>query len=118
MNPSLPYRLALALSLAATVGSTALAAAEPPPSPSPQLAAALPALRNPTVSPLSNPEWIAVETIIDARQAREFAHQEGVRQPVKPVSPNSLRLVAARQWQHRGYPRHELMKCSVETGSL
>jgi ATP phosphoribosyltransferase len=29
-------------------------------------------LRNPTVSPLSNPEWIAVETIIDARQAREF----------------------------------------------
>ena len=37
-----------------------------------QIAAALPALRNPTVSPLSNPEWIAVETIIDARQAREF----------------------------------------------
>ena len=37
-----------------------------------QVAAALPALRNPTVSPLSNPEWIAVETIIDARQAREF----------------------------------------------
>ena len=37
-----------------------------------KVAAALPALRNPTVSPLSNPEWIAVETIIDARQAREF----------------------------------------------
>ena len=37
-----------------------------------QVAAALPALRNPTISPLSNPEWIAVETIIDTRQAREF----------------------------------------------
>ena len=37
-----------------------------------QVAAALPALRNPTISPLSNAEWIAVETIIDARQAREF----------------------------------------------
>jgi ATP phosphoribosyltransferase len=36
------------------------------------VAAALPALRNPTVASLSNPEWIAVETIIDARQAREF----------------------------------------------
>ncbi len=37
-----------------------------------QIAAALPALRNPTVSPLSNADWVAVETIIDARQAREF----------------------------------------------
>ncbi|MFM7208976.1 MAG: ATP phosphoribosyltransferase, partial [Verrucomicrobiota bacterium] len=36
------------------------------------VAGKLPALRNPTVSQLSNPEWIAVETIIDARQAREF----------------------------------------------
>lgn len=37
-----------------------------------KVSAALPALRNPTVSPLSNLEWVAVETIIDARQAREF----------------------------------------------
>jgi ATP phosphoribosyltransferase len=37
-----------------------------------KVAAALPSLRNPTVAPLSNPAWIAVETIIDARQAREF----------------------------------------------
>ena len=37
-----------------------------------KVSAALPALRNPTISPLSNKEWVAVETIIDARQAREF----------------------------------------------
>ena len=36
------------------------------------IAAALPALRNPTVSSLSNNDWVAVETIIDARQSREF----------------------------------------------
>ena len=36
------------------------------------VAAALPALRNPTISSLSNADWVAVETIIDARQSREF----------------------------------------------
>jgi ATP phosphoribosyltransferase len=34
--------------------------------------AAIPALRNPTVSPLSNPEWIALETIIDESVVREI----------------------------------------------
>lgn len=34
--------------------------------------AALPALRNPTISQLSNEAWVAVETIIDARQSREI----------------------------------------------
>lgn len=32
----------------------------------------LPALRNPTISPLSNPEWIALETIIDESVVREI----------------------------------------------
>lgn len=32
----------------------------------------LPALRNPTVSPLAQPEWIAVETIIDEKVVREI----------------------------------------------
>jgi ATP phosphoribosyltransferase len=34
--------------------------------------AAIPALRNPTVSPLSNGEWVALETIIDESVAREI----------------------------------------------
>ena len=34
--------------------------------------AKLPALRNPTMSPLSNPEWIALETIIDESVVREI----------------------------------------------
>ncbi len=34
--------------------------------------AKLPALRNPTISPLSNPEWIALETIIDESVVREI----------------------------------------------
>lgn len=34
--------------------------------------AKLPALRNPTVSPLSNPDWIALETIIDESVVREI----------------------------------------------
>lgn len=34
--------------------------------------ARLPALRNPTVSPLSNPDWIALETIIDEKVVREI----------------------------------------------
>jgi ATP phosphoribosyltransferase len=33
---------------------------------------AIPALRNPTVSPLSSPEWVALETIIDESVAREI----------------------------------------------
>jgi ATP phosphoribosyltransferase len=33
---------------------------------------AIPALRNPTVSPLSNSEWVALETIIDESVAREI----------------------------------------------
>ncbi|MFA5263561.1 MAG: ATP phosphoribosyltransferase [Opitutaceae bacterium] len=35
----------------------------------------LPALRNPTISPLSNPDWIALETIIDERIVREIVPQ-------------------------------------------
>jgi ATP phosphoribosyltransferase len=34
--------------------------------------AQLPALRNPTISPLSNPDWIALETIIDEKVVREI----------------------------------------------
>ncbi|AKC83871.1 ATP phosphoribosyltransferase [Verrucomicrobia bacterium IMCC26134] len=34
--------------------------------------AKLPALRNPTISPLSNPDWIALETIIDESIVREI----------------------------------------------
>ncbi len=34
--------------------------------------AKLPSLRNPTVSPLSNPEWVALETIIDESVVREI----------------------------------------------
>ncbi|MDR1497810.1 MAG: ATP phosphoribosyltransferase [Puniceicoccales bacterium] len=34
--------------------------------------ASLPALRNPTISSLSNPEWTAVETIIDHKLVREI----------------------------------------------
>ena len=37
--------------------------------------AAVPALRDPTVSPLSNPEWIALETIIDESVVREILPQ-------------------------------------------
>jgi ATP phosphoribosyltransferase len=36
------------------------------------LIADLPALRNPTISPLTNPDWIALETIIDERVVREI----------------------------------------------
>jgi ATP phosphoribosyltransferase len=35
----------------------------------------LPALRNPTISHLSNPEWIALETIIDESVVREIIPQ-------------------------------------------
>jgi ATP phosphoribosyltransferase len=36
---------------------------------------AVPALRNPTISPLSNAEWVALETIIDERVVREILPQ-------------------------------------------
>ena len=36
---------------------------------------AIPALRNPTVSPLSHPDWVALETIIDESVAREIIPQ-------------------------------------------
>ena len=36
---------------------------------------ALPALRNPTVSTLSQPDWVAVETIIDEKIVRELIPQ-------------------------------------------
>ena len=34
--------------------------------------AAVPSLRNPTISPLSNPDWIALDTIIDESVVREI----------------------------------------------
>lgn len=37
-----------------------------------KLLAALPALRNPTVSPLAQNEWVAVETVIEERVVREI----------------------------------------------
>jgi ATP phosphoribosyltransferase len=36
---------------------------------------AIPALRNPTISPLSNPDWAALETIIDESVVREIIPQ-------------------------------------------
>lgn len=36
---------------------------------------AIPALRNPTVSPLSSPDWVALETIIDQKVVREIIPQ-------------------------------------------
>jgi ATP phosphoribosyltransferase len=36
---------------------------------------ALPALRNPTISQLSTPKWIALETIIDESVVREIIPQ-------------------------------------------
>jgi ATP phosphoribosyltransferase len=35
----------------------------------------LPSLRNPTISPLTNPEWVALETIIDESVVREIIPQ-------------------------------------------
>lgn len=46
--------------------------------------AALPALRNPTVAQLSDPEWVAINTIIEEKTARQIipklkaAHAEGI----------------------------------------
>ncbi|MBI3945021.1 MAG: ATP phosphoribosyltransferase [Armatimonadetes bacterium] len=38
----------------------------------PKVTAVLPALRRPTISPLSDEEWVAMETILDHRKAREL----------------------------------------------
>lgn len=35
----------------------------------------LPSLRNPTVSPLADGQWVAVETILDESQVRDLAPQ-------------------------------------------
>jgi ATP phosphoribosyltransferase len=40
-----------------------------------KLLKALPALRNPTVSPLASPDWVALETIIDESVVREIIPQ-------------------------------------------
>lgn len=40
-----------------------------------QVAGALPALRNPTISQLSSPEWVALETVIDESVVREIIPQ-------------------------------------------
>ena len=37
-----------------------------------RLLESLPALRNPTISELSQPDWVAVETIIDEKVVREL----------------------------------------------
>ena len=41
----------------------------------PKVLQTLPALRNPTVSSLSQPGWVAVETILDERVVREIIPQ-------------------------------------------
>ncbi len=40
-----------------------------------QMIKTLPSLRNPTICPLSNPEWVALETIIDESVVREIIPQ-------------------------------------------
>jgi ATP phosphoribosyltransferase len=40
-----------------------------------ELIKSLPSLRNPTIAPLSTPEWVALETIIDENVAREIIPQ-------------------------------------------
>jgi len=54
----------------------------------------LPALRQPTISPLTNPDWVAVETVLDERTARDLipelrrAGAEGiVEYPLNKVIP-------------------------------
>lgn len=54
----------------------------------------LPALRQPTVSPLTNEEWVAIETVLDEREARDLipklrqAGAEGiVEYPLNKVIP-------------------------------
>jgi ATP phosphoribosyltransferase len=41
----------------------------------PAIIAAVPSLRDPTISPLSNPDWVALETIIDQSVVREILPQ-------------------------------------------
>jgi len=60
----------------------------------PRVLALVPALRQPTVSPLTNEEWVAVETVLDEREARELipelrrAGAEGiVEYPLNKVIP-------------------------------
>ena len=36
------------------------------------IVAELPALKNPTISPLANDEWVAIETVVDKRMVREL----------------------------------------------
>jgi ATP phosphoribosyltransferase len=38
----------------------------------PRLLQRLPSLRNPTVSPLAQPGWVAIETVIDEKVVREI----------------------------------------------
>lgn len=59
-----------------------------------KLLALLPALRQPTVSPLTNPDWVAVETVLDERAVRDLiprlreAGAEGiVEYPLNKVIP-------------------------------
>lgn len=40
-----------------------------------KIVSTIPSLRNPTISPLSNPEWVALETITDERVVREIIPQ-------------------------------------------
>jgi ATP phosphoribosyltransferase len=54
----------------------------------------LPALRQPTISPLSNEDWVAIETVLDEREARDLipalrqAGAEGiVEYPLNKVIP-------------------------------
>ena len=50
----------------------------------PNVLAALPALRNPTVAQLSDPDWVAINTIVEERTVRQLipklksAHAEGI----------------------------------------
>jgi ATP phosphoribosyltransferase len=38
----------------------------------PNVLAALPALRNPTVAQLSDPDWVAINTIVEERTVRQL----------------------------------------------
>ena len=51
-------------------------------------------------------------------EACEFFHQKRIRQPMKPVPPYALRLVAARDRQHLRHARHVMVKSRVETRHL
>ena len=53
-----------------------------------------------------------------ASQADQFSHEKRIRQPVKPVPPNPLRFVAARDRQQPGHTRQVMVKRRVETCHL